>query len=290
MAAGNQVHLDLDQAWDAGILGLERRDARDWGPRLRCFAPAKAMESFIREMLTDLPRFVLYGSGDFHHLTAAFLRQVPSQALTLVSFDNHPDWDIRPPAWACGGWMKRALDLPSLRRASVWGCGNFELNWPARIFGDRDRRLEVHGWAERYRSASVRRRFDCLARTDWRASFERFADSLRGGDVYVTVDLDCLRQEELEANWENGLFTADDVAWAIGCLRSRADIVGGDVCGAYSRPVYARRLQRFAAEWDRPRSGPTPVDPARARARNGGALPPIWNALVNSPTPAPRRD
>jgi arginase family enzyme len=255
------VYLDLDGAWEPGILGLPWRDARAWGPPLRCFAPRRTIEAFIREVASELPPFVLSGSGDFHHLTAAFLRNVRTP-VHLISFDNHPDWDIRPPHWACGGWINRALELPHVRRATVWGCGNFELEWPARLFGSRDPRLTVHGWKERYGERGD------LTRDDWRA---RFAEAVRAEDVYVTVDLDCLREDEMATNWENGLFTADDVAWAIRTLRERANIVGGDICGAYSPPVYARRLQRFAAEWDHPK--------VEGRKPSAEALGKIWSAL-----------
>jgi arginase family enzyme len=232
------------------------------------------MEAFIEDVVHDLPPFVLYGSGDFHHLTAAFLRKLRSSEFNLIAFDNHPDWDMRPPHWACGGWMKRALELPNLPRAIVWGCGNFELNWPHRLFGHR--RVEVYGWAERY----PRSRFDTVTRNDWQSRFEEFAETLRGQDVYVTVDMDCLRPEDAVTNWESGLFTPEDVAWAIGCIRSRAKVIGGDICGAYSRPLYERRLQRFAAAWDHPKL--PPPDPARARAINTASLQTIWPALVNS--------
>ena len=275
------MYLHLDESLEPEAFGLERREALAWGPRLRCFAPRDVMEAFVHDVVEGLPPFVLYGSGDFHHLAAAFLRKARSPAVNVVSFDNHPDWDIRPPRWACGGWVNRALELPQVRRVSVWGLGNFELNWPARVFGSRDDRLDVHAWAERYPDT----RFDRMTRGDWRSRFERFAGSLRGQDVYVTVDLDCVRDEEAVTNWENGLFTAEDVAWAIGCLRSDANVVGGDVCGAYSPPVYARRLQRFAADWDHPRRALP--DLARAREINTASVSAIWAALVNSPTPAP---
>jgi len=260
--------LDLDQAWEPQILGLPRRDALAWGPRLRCFAPRSAMDIFIRDVIHDLPPFVLFGSGDFHHLTAALLRNVPS-AFNLVAFDNHPDWDRRPPYWACGGWMKRALDVPNLRRAVVWGCGNFELNWPHRLFGDS--RIEVHAWGERYSIGKI-------TRENWRAKFEQFADSFRDQNVYITVDMDCLREEEAITNWENGLFTADDVAWAISRLRATANVIGGDVCGAYSHPIYERRLQCVAAEWDHPKLSPR----TNAREINTASLKKIWPALVDS--------
>jgi arginase family enzyme len=264
------VYLHLDDSLEVDA----SRDAREWGPRLRCFAPRGVMTAFIRDVARDLPPFVLYGSGDFHHLTAAFLRNF-SSPLTLVSFDNHPDWDMRPPHWACGGWMKRALELPHVRRAVVWGCGNFELNFPARMFGSA--RVEVHAWRERYPRRGT------MSRDDWRSRFAHFASTL--DDVYVTVDLDCVRDEEAVTNWENGLFTADDVAWAIATLRSRANVVGGDVCGAYSPPVYARRLQRFAAEWDRPKR--VQPDLASARAINANSVGLIWDSLVSSGGQAP---
>ena len=261
-----EVYLDLDRAFEPGVLGLETRDARQWGPPLRCFAPRKAMDAFIAEVVKDLPPFVAYGSGDFHHLTAAFLRKIRTP-FTLVSFDNHPDWDVRPPYWACGGWMKRALELPNLRRAVVWGCGNFELNWPARMF--RSRRVEVFAWKERYPKRGR------ITHDNWQSEFERFAESL--GDVYITVDMDCLR--DAVTNWENGLFSAGDAAWAIATLRSRANVIGGDICGAYSKPVYERRPQAFAAEWDHPKI--PPPDPERARAINTAALQAIWPTLAS---------
>jgi arginase family enzyme len=233
------------------------------------------METFSQDVLAGLPAFVVYGSGDFHHLAAALMRKLPSRPFNIVSFDNHPDWDVRPPHWACGGWMKRALELPHLGRAVVWGCGNFELNFPARIFGSR--RVEVHAWAERYPNLGR------MTPGNWRSQFVEFAESMRDRDVYVTVDMDCLREQDAITNWENGLFSAGDVAWAIASLRSRANVIAGDVCGAYSSPVYERRKQRFAAEWEHPKV--TPPDPERAKQINTASLQIILPALL-TPTPA----
>jgi arginase family enzyme len=220
------------------------------------------------------------GSGDFHHLASALLLRI-EEPFTLVSFDNHPDWDIRPPRWACGGWVNRALELSTVERAAVWGCGNFELSMPSRLFANRralrSGRLEVHAWAERM-SPSARRRFDCMTRDTWRQRFEDFAVSLAGKSVYVTVDLDCLDAKEAVTNWENGLFTADDIAWALRLLQDRSRVVGGDLCGAYSAPQYSRPFQRFAGWWDHPKI--PDVDLATARDVNQKALLILWPALT----------
>jgi hypothetical protein len=177
--------------------------------------------------------------------------------------------------------VNRALEQPHVRDVSVWGCGNFELNWPARLFANhaalRDGRLRVFPWAERY-SRRVGRRFAAVSRADWRDRFQSFCEELRGAALYITVDLDCLAVGTAVTNWEQGLFTPDDITWALGRLRQRANIIGGDVCGAHSPPRYARRVQKFVAEWDRPKL--PPPDPDVARRLNVAALQTIWPALT----------
>lgn len=273
-----QIHLNLDDAWGSPE-GVDSLDLRSWGPRLRYHGRRKEVDAFFEHVRERLTPFVLYGSGDFHYLAGVLLRRV-AQPVTVISFDNHPDWDVRPPYWACGGWVNRALEQPAVRRVAVWGCGNFELRFPSRLFANhralRSGRLVVHAWAERQPS-SVWRRFSCMTRENWREQFENFARPLAGQDLYVTVDLDCLRDEEAITNWEQGLFRAEDVAWALGQLRGQARIVAGDLCGAYSEPHYARRFQRFAGNWDHPKLGA--VEGREATRINRIAMETIWPAL-----------
>ncbi len=278
---GNALHLNLDNAWPAAALPFQTRDATAWGPQLRFSAPAKLIEDFYREIGGKLPPFLLYGSGDFHHLSALWIRSATGP-LVLVSFDNHPDWDIRPPRWGCGGWVNRALELPAVKKVSVWGCGNFECWWPRQLFGnrraEREGRLEVHPWADN-RPISDQARRGAILRANWRERFSRFAGELTGANVYVTIDLDCLRAEEAVTNWESGRFAVDDVVWALTQLRaSTSRIVGGDICGAFSSPVYARRKQRFAAEMDHPKLPAS--DLAAATKINLHAFETLWPLLA----------
>jgi arginase family enzyme len=278
---GNALHLNLDNAWPAAALPFQTRDATAWGPQLRFSAPAKLIEDFYREIGGKLPPFLLYGSGDFHHLSALWIRSATGP-LVLVSFDNHPDWDIRPPRWGCGGWINRALELPAVKKVSVWGCGNFECWWPRQLFGnrraEREGRLEVHPWADN-RLISDQARRGAILRANWRERFSRFAGELTGANVYITIDLDCLRAEEAVTNWESGRFAVDDVVWALTQLRaSTSRIVGGDICGAFSSPVYARRKQRFAAEMDHPKLPAS--DLAAATKINLHAFETLWPLLA----------
>jgi len=283
MNASDSVHIDFDGAWsrtstEACI------DCRSWGRRLRYSAPSQAVEEFYEFIRESVARFTLFGSGDYHHLTALWLRQLV-EPVTLISFDNHPDWDIRPPRWCCGTWINRALELPTVRKAVIWGCGNYELNWPANLFVSRRalraQRLEVWPWTERLR-ASGRRRWPGVTRENWQEKFTAFVRGIAGDDVYITIDLDCLDREESTTNWENGLFQVTEIEWALEQVRSHANIVGGDLCGAYSPPKFARWRQRLESLLDHPRQ--EAVHEAAAAARNARALEVIWPALTNAGT------
>ena len=272
------MHIDLDGAW-AKDTAETYVDCQTWGRRLRYCATAGGMNQFYEFIKEKTARFTLFGSGDFHHLTALWLRKL-DEPVTLVSFDNHPDWDIRPPRWGCGTWINRALELPMIRRAVIWGCGNFELNWPGHWFVSRkalrSQRLEVWPWTERLK-ASGRKRWPGMTRENWREKFQAFAAGLAGGKIYVTIDLDCLDSGESATNWENGLFKIADIEWALDELRARATIVGGDLCGAYSHPRSERWMQRLASHFDHSRL--EPVSEAATTARNGRALQALWSAL-----------
>lgn len=276
------IHLNLDNAWPAEAVPFATRDMASWGPQLRFSAPSRLLEEFYLEAQKELTPFVLYGSGDFHHLSALWVRQV-AEPFVLVSFDNHPDWDVRPPRWCCGGWINRALEHPHIKKVSVWGCGNFECWWPGRLFGnrraEREGRLEIRPWADN-RPPSGQDRPGAILRGNWRERFTEFVQALEGSSLYVTIDLDCLRAEEAVTNWESGQFTVEDLAWALTQLRSSsARIVGGDICGAFSPPVYARLKQRFAARMDHPKLPSQDLE--AARKINLRAFETLWPILAD---------
>ena len=274
------LHLNLDDAWRDQPFDLPIVDARSWGRKLRFSAPPRLVAEFYREYEPRLGSpFLLYGSGDFHYLTALWVHRV-TEPVTLVIFDNHPDWDVRPPKWGCGGWVNRALELPNVKHVAVWGCGNFECWWPHQIFGnrwaERAGNLEVHPWADDRPAKDLQRR-GAILRDNWRERFERFVKGLGGGNVYVTIDLDCLRAEEAVTNWESGRFWVVDLEWALLCLRGRTKIIGGDICGAFSLPSYARWKQRFAAEFDHPKLQLPAAD--QINNMNSAALANLWPLL-----------
>ncbi len=94
----------------------------------------------------------------------------------------------------------------------------------------------------------------------------------------ITVDIDCLDKEESATNWEHGLFKAEEIRWAIDEIRSRTDIVGGDLCGAYSAPSFERWKQRMESTLDHPKM--EPLSEATVAERNARARQIIWSALA----------
>jgi arginase family enzyme len=281
--AARTVWLALDDAWDFGETSSfqppVRVDAREIGPSLRFITSKRSIERFYQKFGESLRPFILSGSGDFHHLTAIFLRQV-KEPFVVLSFDNHPDWDIRPPFWSCGAWVNRALENPLVQQIAVWGCGSFECRLPWRLLGNRSAcrsgRLRVALWrSEGYDYPSW---LQAMSTLDWRAAFARYVESLGAFPVYVTVDLDSLRESDAITNWENGRFSLSDIVWAINLLRQKSQIIGGDLCGAFSPARYASRFQAFAGRFDHPRQ--RSVSAGERRAVNLHALKVIWPSLI----------
>jgi hypothetical protein len=213
------------------------------------------VEQFYREIEPQLAKFILYGSGDFHHLTGLWL---PIDARTGHArfLRQSPRLGCASPRWCCGGWINRALELPHVRQVAIWGCGNFECWWPHQLFGNRKAEragmLMVHPWADD-RPARARKRRGAILRENWREKFANFARGLNGSNIYVTIDLDCLAPNLAWTNWENGKFDFEDVRWGLATLRQHARVVAGDMCGAYSCRLMRGGKQRFVSEFDHPK-------------------------------------
>jgi len=137
--------------------------------------------------------------------------------------------------------------------------------------------LEVWPRIERF-GPSARRRWPGITAENWQDRFAAFASGLSDSPVYITIDMDCLKPETASTDWEQGLFTPEDIAWALGKLREFTTIIGGDLCGAHSPAQYTRWTQRRTALIDHPKK--TAIDPGTAHQLNLEAANAIWPALV----------
>jgi arginase family enzyme len=279
MAGGaDEVFFQVDDAWPTGMAGLKTVNVREEAKALRFISSPKKIEAFAKKYADRMQPYTLFGSGDFHHLSALWTRQFRDSFL-LLSFDNHPDWVTSGPRWSCGAWINRALENRLVRGVSVWGCGNDDFEHSEIGRGNRAAaeggKLAVHPWIQ----PKIKYPHWLLPTTPetWRAELAEWATRHAGETLYITIDLDCLKATEAVTNWEPGLFTVDDLVWALGVLREKMTVIGGDVCGAWSTPAFAGTFQRFASWWDHPKRK---IDTSRRAAINEAALARVWPALT----------
>jgi hypothetical protein len=245
----HQVFFQTDDAWE--FLPAAQLppaiDIRGEARGLRFITSARRIEIFSLLHAAEFRPFTLFGSGDFHHLSAVWTRQF-NEPFILLSFDNHP---------------------------------NFECEFPGRLLGNRaaarERRLLVHPWARDPR-ATYPDWLSPITPETWRSQFSGWLEKIRDWKIYVTIDLDCLATGEVFTNWEQGRFTCADLVWALGQVREKAKIIGGDFCGAWSVQKYRTPFQKFAGWWDHPKI-PAP-DPAALAARQTEAFTQLWPALL----------
>ena len=278
----SHVFFRTDDAWDfLPATDLTTFDVREEAKGLRFITGKARIEAFAARHAKDFRPFTLFGSGDFHHLSAIWTRQF-QEPFTLLSFDNHPDWDIRPPRWSCGAWINRALENPRVQEVSIWGCGNFECNFPGRLLGNRSAsltgQLRVHPWAQE--GLTYPTWLSPLTAETWRSQLMGWVEKHAGQKIYVTIDIDCLRVDEAATNWENGRFTRENLSWALRTLREKVEIIGGDLCGAYSSPAYQTTFQRLAGWFDHP--AVPALEPEKLSARNRTTFEHLWPVLTNT--------
>lgn len=247
------------------------------GERLRLWARRAAMIDFCRR-LSDEPvppgsgaAVTFIGSGDYHHLTAPLVARAPGP-LSVVHFDNHPDWGTWPPAYHCGSWVNRVLKMPHVAKVVTIGpCAG--PTWPqfkgANLKALDSERFELHPWSMGPSKVVGRRPilWNNLAGRDWTGFVDDLARRLPTEAVYVSIDKDVLHPDEAVTNWNQGEMRLDHILEALGALAARRCVVGLDVCGEYAPPRFDGLGKRLLARFDQPRP-PAAPDLSRNDAAN----------------------
>ena len=272
LAAGRAQRVDLRSEEGALRLWASRRRLDRLGARLSALEPPPGIG----------PVASFYGSGDYHHLAALLLEAV-AEPVTVLHFDNHPDWVRWPRTWNCGGWVSRALDLPQLARIITLGPCSDDLVRPQLQGGNvaalASGRLELYPWQAppsrvwgRIGQGPGHRRLGghlvwrCLAEEEDLPGFlDRLRERLPTEAVWISIDKDVLRPEDAVTNWDQGRMPLAVLLDGLRRLTAGKRIVGVDVCGEYSPPRFADPLKRIEAWRDHP---PQPPESAMALDRN----------------------
>ncbi len=245
---------------------------RDLAGRLRLWSRNATMQRARERLRRDAPAgatVTLLGSGDFHHLAEPLIEQA-RERLTVVHFDNHPDWVRWAPRWHCGSWVNQVLRLPQVARVVTIGPCSEDLDRPDRKGGNLDalgagrivlfpwqhapsrvRRRVTDGPGHRYENGAIVWRN--LAGGERAANAECVLAAIETDAVWLTIDKDVLAETEALTNWDQGLMPLSELLALIRAIGARRRIVGADVCGEFSPPVLRNPFKAIESRIDRPR-------------------------------------
>jgi hypothetical protein len=235
--------------------------------------------------LEDASQFVLLGSGDYHHLTLALLEhhQAP---LTLVLFDNHPDWMRPPHQYHCGTWVYAAARMPQVKRIVIIGLENGDLIGKKFLAGDVDSYkkqkivLLPYSLVEAQLEHSDQSlKLQSKLKQDLKTGVQEILDAILTEDVYISIDKDCLRAQDAITNWEQGTLPLDTVLASIRAIDKLYNIVGADTVGDYSAPIFTSPLKWIGSWMDRPANAWAMKTPLLAKKINGLVNIKLANAL-----------
>ena len=208
--------------------------------------------------LENINQFALLGSGDYHHLTIALLQQHKTP-LTLVLFDNHPDWMRPPHKYHCGSWIYTAARLPQIERIVIIGLENGDLEGKKFLAGDVESYLQqkivllpylpVEAQTQRQQELV---HLESKLKADLDAGIQEILDAITTNNVYISIDKDCLRPQDAVTNWEQGTLPLATVSNCIQIIVKHHNIVAADTVGDYSPPVFASPLKWLGSLLDRP--------------------------------------
>jgi hypothetical protein len=280
------IILQLDDAYDrqpgfqAAVRARGGRvlPARDLGPALRLWCRKTTLDAVKRRLAAELPDdgaadLVFAGSGDFHHLTALLVERAAARAgepLTLIHFDNHPDWMRAAPGRHCGSWVGRAARLDGVRRVITVGVTSRDISHAKMREGDlaliSEDRLDLFAWTAPDGGDEVTlegRTWPTIEALGEAAFLEQLAAAIPTRAIYVTIDKDVLRAEDAVTNWDQGRASLAFVLAAVRRIAGGRRLVGADVVGDWSSPVHgggaaASLLKRGEALLDQPWRRPEP--------------------------------
>jgi hypothetical protein len=250
--------------------------AEDLGPPIRLWTRQGALEDLRRRLVRDLPTrheadLVFAGSGDFHHVTPLLVERAIAQhggPVTVLHFDNHPDWARFAPGRHCGSWVGRAARLEAVARVVTVGVCSEDVGHSRAPQGDLELidagRLEIHAWRAPDGGEEVRLRgrgWPTIEAVGEAAFLDRLEASLPTGRLYVTIDKDVLRVADAITNWDQGCASLEFLLQAVRRMCAGRTLIGADVVGDWSEPVYGgpaldRWLKRGEAFLDQPRPPP----------------------------------
>ena len=231
---------------------------------------AKEIYSALDSGLKHCPTFL--GSGDYHHLSSLLIQQF-EEPLTVIVFDHHPDWDILPPHLACASWVTHLLRRPNIKKVIFIGVSSEDISTRIINTGNlkafAQDRLEIYPYRHKVTHVFFRRVPANSSMTvkgrapwstiQWRELFKENILNVFGSilsrvetrQVYISIDKDCLKTEHAMTNWEEGFLDLKHLLQMISMIKQGFDVVGADIVGDYSIPMFNDFVKKMYMFFDR---------------------------------------
>ena len=264
-------------------------EALEIGSRLRLWGRHPHLEELRRTLgghfssMSNEPLLTFMGSGDFHHVTALllpFVLEKHPEPVTIVHFDNHPDWVNFDGGMHCGSWVNRALEYPQVSKIITVGVCSHDLRNPdwkgANLSLLSQGLLELYPYShapsrviDDYGTGASHYQRD--RRIHWRTIEEMGEEAfiktllwqIKTRNVYITIDKDVLDLEDAKTNWDQGKMRLPLLLQLIDEIGKCHKVIGADVTGDYSSPLYTgdswtRFKKRAEIFIDQPRNAVAP--------------------------------
>lgn len=283
--------------------GAQHLEVKKLGANVRLWGKQAALEELAATLrghdshLGTGPKLWIMGSGDFHHVSALHIARAAEEAnapVTVIHFDNHPDWVHFESGMHCGSWVNDAAHHPNVAKVITLGVTSYDLKNPewrgANLDLLKEGKLELFPyWHEPSR---VRRSYGMgpgytqqKGYIHWNTMAEmgedRFLETLllriTTEAVYLTIDKDVLCREDALTNWDQGNIALPYLLKMILAIGLNHRIIGADITGDYSAPRYdgnpvTRLMKHAEILMDQPLRRPCPNEAARVNSASNHAL------------------
>jgi arginase family enzyme len=250
------LHLDSALKSQANFITTCKQDSakqielEEEGQKIRLWG-RKANFSKVQEKIAEhfanvrQPQLVFIGSGDFHHITALLLTETlknTSEEITVLHFDNHPDWVKCSIGMSCGSWVNNVAENPQVAKIITIGVCSKDLKNPkykgANLGLLTSGKLKVFPYKPRFNSLKL----PTISEIGEQKFVEILLSLIKTKAVYITIDKDVLAKEDAKTNWDQGVMRLEFLLQLLQVIGKKHLIIGADVTGDYSHSRYSGNL------------------------------------------------
>lgn len=235
---------------------------RLWGKQENLDKLRIKLKYSIDALAKDEPLVTFNGSGDFHHvsqLLISCLMENRQEKITIIHFDNHPDWVHFDNGMHCGSWVNKALEIPGVEKVITLGVCSKDLKLPefkgANLSNLKNAKIELFPYSHKpsfvfkeyganagYSQKGRHLNWNNIAGQSPEQIMAQIQPLISTANIYITIDKDVLSSEDVVTNWDQGQMRLPTLTTLLRQLTAEYKVIGVDVVGDYSSKNYTGGL------------------------------------------------